>query len=104
LAFFTALFAPISEFGVKAFGRRLVFIALIGAVLSSPVASLEENTYGFWNFFLITTFFSYLGGLVLGVPCVVVGIAKRGLQAYYNRSLTLLVQKSLEVMKRVACG
>ncbi|WGV26129.1 hypothetical protein [Halotia branconii] len=93
LAFLTALFAPITEFG-KVFRWRPVFVGLIAAFLGALVAPSVisvEPTHSFWDVILIYAFLGYFLGLLLGVPSVILGITKRDLQAYFNRFMTVVI-------------
>jgi hypothetical protein len=90
LAFLTALFAPTTELKKVFSGWRPIIIAAIAAFLGSSVASVEP-TWDMTSATLIFAFSGYLVGLLLGIPSTIVGVAKRGLQAYYNRSLTVVI-------------
>ena len=90
LIFPIALFAPSSEFWFKAFEKRAIPFGLLGGIIG-VVISIFDN---FNNFFGLT-FIGAFGGLsvsfILGVPSVILGIAKRDLQIYFNELVTFIV-------------
>lgn len=90
IAFLTVLFAPITEFKKVFIGWRPIIIALIAASCGSSLASVKP-TWDMTSATLISALSGYLIGLLLGVPSAIVGVAKRGLQAYYNRFTTIVI-------------
>jgi serine/threonine protein kinase len=83
LAFPIAIFAPSSEIAFEAFERRPIACGLLGTIVGVLI-SIYDNFNNFLWLALIGALVGSLIGCILGVPSVILGIAKRDLQKYLN--------------------
>lgn len=93
LAFITfpiVFFAPSSDVQFKAFEQRPIYCGVLGMVIG-VIISAYNNFNNFFGLTLIGIFGGLLVGFVLGIPFVILGIAKRDLQMHFNRVVTFII-------------